>query len=171
VVQRRYPAWWIGRYSLVVEPASRKAPVEATPEISMKSIVKAAFMGKMIDRPEMTDRTEMVKLPAKNKMMEVVMDVDEDREADRETKWEAVKTRIIIGAIEARITIGRVPRRGPVNGLIDDSTARRLLRDVPASIRLPARLTIQRLLLAVDRGGHAVLVTLWKPGNRRRREL
>ena len=153
--------------------------MEAAPEISMKpivksivkSIVKVTFMGKMIDRPEMADRTEMVKLPAENKMMEVVVNVDEDREADRETKWEAVKARIIIGAIEARITIGGVPRRGPVNGLINDRTARRLLRDVPASVRLLARLTIQRLRLAVDRGGHAVLVTLWKPGNRRRREL
>jgi hypothetical protein len=170
-----------------VEPASRKAPVEATPEISMKpivkstmkpivkstvkAIVKAAFMGKMTDGPEMADRTEMVKPPVKRKMMEVVVDVDENREADRETKWEAVKAWVIIGAIEARIAIGCVPSRRPVNGLIDDISARRLLRDVPASIRLLTRLTIQRLRLAVDRGGHAVLVTLWQPGNRRRREL
>lgn len=157
--------------------------MEAAPEISMKpivkpivksivkSIVKVTFMGKMIDRSEMAERTGMVKLPAENKMMEVVVDVDEDREADRETKWEAVKARVIIGAVEARIAIGRVPSRRPVNGLIDDRTARRLLRDVPASVRLLARLTTQRLRLAVDRGGHAVLVTLWKPGNRRRREL
>lgn len=127
-------------------------------------------MGKMTDGPEMADRTEMVEPRVKNKMMEMVVDVDEDREADRETKWEAVKTRVIIGAVEARI-IGRVPSRGPVNGLIDDITARRLLRDVPASVRLLARLTTQRLRLAVDRGGHAVLVTLWQPGNRRRREV
>jgi hypothetical protein len=137
----------------------------------VKSIVKVTFMGKMIDRPEMAERTGMVKPRVKNKMMEVVVDVDEDREADRETEREAVKARVIIGAIEARIIIGRAPSRGPVNGLIDDRTARWLLRDVPASVRLLARLTIQRLRLAVNRGGHAVLVTLWQPGNGRRREL
>jgi hypothetical protein len=139
-----------------MEPA-RKASLKAI----MKPVMKAANMRKMINGSEMAYWPEM---------MEVVVDIDEDREAGRKTKGETIEAGIVVGDIEARIVTNGASWR-PVDRLIDDATAGGLLRDVPASVRLLACLTSQRLRLAVDGRRRAVLTALWQAGNRCRCEL
>jgi hypothetical protein len=126
---------WNDQFSLVVEPASMKAARKTIVEAT-ETLVEAAEMGKMIDWPEVAYWSKMMELTAENKMMEMVMDVNEDRKASREAKWEVVKARIAVNAVEAHIVIGDIPGWRPVNGLVDVCPADRLLRDVPASIQL-----------------------------------
>jgi hypothetical protein len=58
-----------------------------------------------------------------------------------------------------------------VDGLIDVSCINRLLCDVPAPVRLSARLALQRLRLAFDVGDHTVFAALRKTGYRHGPEL
>lgn len=123
--------------------------------------------------PESSDMPEIAEPPgvAVTGRMEVMVHVDEDQEANRETEREAPKARHVAGVVSTWTVVSVDARRRPVNGLIGISHARRLLRDLRAPVRLRAWFTVQRLRLAADRGDHLVFAARRKAGDRCRGEL
>jgi len=154
--------------------ASVKLTVVASRKASMKAImkfgVKPADVGKMIKAPEMAYWPEMRGFPIERKTVEIVMNIDEDWDTDREAEWESIETRIIVNIVKARVG-GNNAGWWPVNRLVYDGATGRLFSNFPTSVRLLTCLAVQHLQISVDSRGRIVLIALRQVRYRCRRKL